>query len=42
MKRKKASSNYDTKQCKKHNIQRMAFKEQSHFLQLKEYWHEKI
>ncbi len=35
MKMKKASSNYDTKQCTNHTIQRMALKEQSHFFQLK-------
>jgi hypothetical protein len=42
MKRKKASSNYETKQCKKHTIQRLAFKGTVKLFAVKEYWHEKL
>jgi hypothetical protein len=39
MKRKKASSNYDTTQCKKHTNQRMAFKGTLTIFTVTEYWH---
>jgi hypothetical protein len=41
-KRKNASSNDKTKQCKNHTVHRMAFKGTFTLFAFKEYWYEKF